>query len=423
MTTGAEVNVDVLVVGAGPAGLAAARALALGGVRSVEVVDRERQAGGVPRHCHHGGFGLRDLHRAMSGPHYAEQLVRRTLAAGVRIRTETMATGWTGPGTVSLTAPTGVRFVTAKAVLLATGARERPRTARLVPGDRADGVFTTGQLQQWVHLHDLPVGQRAIVVGAEHVSYSAVVTLRSAGVRTVAMVTDLPRHQTFAAFAVTTRLGLRVPLWTETSVAAIHGHGRINAVDLRDERTGSTRSVDVDTVVFTGDWIPDHELARSAGVALDASSKGPLVDGDGECSVDGIYAAGNLVHPAETADIAALRGAAVGATLARRMQSSDQPSGSRGVGAAVDIVVDPPLLWAAPARIGPASAGTDASARELILRSAEFRRHPTVVIAQGRRLLARFRVREAAPNRSLRVPLGWSALVDPDGDPVNVRLE
>ena len=407
---------DVLVIGAGPAGLAAARALALGGVRTT-VVEREQHAGGVPRHCDHTGFGVRDLHRAMSGPRYAAELVRRAEAAGVRIETETMATGWTALDEISLTSPTGIRTVSADAIVLATGARERPRSARLVPGDRPEGIFTTGQLQQWVHLQHLPVGRDALVVGAEHVSYSAVLTLRSAGVRTVAMVTDLPQHQSYGPFAGATRRGLRVPLWTDTDVVSIRGHGRVREVELRDRTTDTRRTVAVDTVVFTGDWVPDHELARSAGAALDASSKCPVVDGSGRSTVEGIYAAGNLVHPAETADIAAVRGAAVGRALAGRL-TGDPGVLARG---SVDVVVAAPLLWSAPGRITPGDSSE--LPHGLILRSAEFWQRPTVVIAQGRRTLARFRVREAAPNRSLRVPLGWSALVEPDGGEVHVRLE
>lgn len=410
----------MLIVGAGPAGLAAAQALTRGGIRNVTVVDREQHAGGIPRHCDHSGFGLRDLHHAMSGPRYAEELVRRALAAGARIETETMATAWSAPGVVSLTSPAGVRTVSADAIVLATGARERPRSARLVPGDRPEGVFTTGQLQQWSHLHELPVGRRAIVVGAEHVSYSAVLTLHAAGVRTVAMVTELSRHQTYGAFAAATRWGLRVPLLTDTEVSNIRGHGRIREVDLYNHSTNARRRIAVDTVVFTGDWIPDNELARSAGVAMDAASKGPVVDIAGECTVDRLFAAGNLVHPGETADIAALRGAAVGASLARRLSRPGEPP-PRG---AVNIVVVAPLRWAAPGRLAPTDPRNAAKLPQgLILRSAEFQRRPTVVIQQGTRLLARFRVREATPNRSLRVPLDWSALVQPDGADVRVHLE
>ena len=420
LVSAAEHRHQVVVIGAGPAGLSAARSLAAGGVRDVLVVERERAAGGIPRHCDHTGFGLRDLHRSLRGPRYAERLARMAVDAGVRIETETMATGWLSPGVLALTSPAGVRAVAADAIVLATGARERPRAARLVSGDRGDGVFTTGQLQQWSHLRGLPVGERAVVVGAEHVSYSAVLTLRDAGVRTVAMVTDLPRHQSYAGFAAVTRRGLRVPLLTDTDVVAIRGHGRVHAVDVMNHTSGRASTLDVDTVVFTGDWIPDHELARSAGVAIDAVSGGPVVDLAGRCSVQALYAAGNLVHPAETADIAALRGAAVGADLAGRLLGGAARADPSGVA----IVVESPLLWASPGRIGPSDSRSGAGLPGgLILRTAEFRRRPTVVIEQGQRHLARFTVRASVPNRSLRVPLGWSALVRPDQGDVRVRLD
>jgi thioredoxin reductase len=113
------------------------------------------------------------------------------------------------------------------------------------------------------------VGRRAVVVGAEHVAYSAVLTLRHAGVTTVAMVTDLPRHQTVRAFAVAVRIGLQVPLRTSSRMGALHGHGRLEAVDVVNLETGSVDRIDADTVVFTGDWVPDHELARRMEVVTD----------------------------------------------------------------------------------------------------------------------------------------------------------
>ncbi len=184
--------VDALVVGGGPAGLAAATCAEDGRGRGVLVVEREDEAGGVPRHCHHSGFGVRDLHRVLQGPVYARRWVDRASDAGAAIWTRTMVTGWSADGHAEVTGPEGRRRIRARAVVLATGARERARAALLVPGSRPTGVFTTGQLQQWVYRERLPVGRRALVVGAEHVSYSAVLTLREAGVRTVALATGLP---------------------------------------------------------------------------------------------------------------------------------------------------------------------------------------------------------------------------------------
>src|SRR6185295_4820904 len=129
------------------------------------------EAGGVPRHTDHTGFGLRDLHRCLRGPRYAARYRTRAAAAGVEIRTQTTATAWAGPQTLAITAPSGIGELAADAIVLATGCRERPRAARLVAGDRPRGVLTTGLLQQLVYLHRQPVGRRAVIVGAEHVSF------------------------------------------------------------------------------------------------------------------------------------------------------------------------------------------------------------------------------------------------------------
>ena len=169
-------------------------------------------------------------------------------------------------------------------------------------------MLTTGELQQRVYLHGERLTGRAIVVGAEHVSFSAVVTLAHAGAEVVALVTDQARHQSLAAFRIGARVIWRAPVWTRTSVAEILGGDQVTAVRLRDERDGTVRTLPCDLVVFTGDWIPDYEHARMAGARMDPGSRGPAVDTALRTSLPRLFAAGNLVHPAETADVAALSG-------------------------------------------------------------------------------------------------------------------
>ena len=328
----------VVVVGAGPAGLSAAIELRRLGVGPVLVADRETEAGGVPRHCFHTGFGLRDRHRVMTGPAYARALAAAAVRAGAELRLGTTVTCFDAAHAVTLTSGRGVETVRAAAVLLATGCRERPRAARLVPGDRPAGVMTTGELQQRVYLgHERLAGQ-ALVVGAEHVSFSAAVTLAHAGARVVALVTEYERQQSYAAFRLGAALRWRVPVWTGSAIGRIAGRGRLSGVEVADVRTGAARFVPCDTLVFTGDWIPDHELARRAGLAMDPGTRGPVVDTRLETSAPGVFAAGNLVHAAETADIAALSGRhaarQIAAALGAGGPDAAGPGGGRPGGAA-----------------------------------------------------------------------------------------
>ena len=142
----------VVVLGGGPAGLAAAIELHRFDTREVLVVERESDAGGIPRHAQHQGFGIRDLRRPLAGPAYARRYARLAAEAGAEVRTETMVTGWSPGGPLELTGPHGREAIDPDAVILATGCRERPRSARLVPGSRPEGVMTTGTLQQLVYL-------------------------------------------------------------------------------------------------------------------------------------------------------------------------------------------------------------------------------------------------------------------------------
>jgi thioredoxin reductase len=409
--------VTVVVVGAGPAGLAAAVELRRRGVGDVLVVEREAAVGGIPRHAQHQGFGLRDLRRPLSGPAYACRYAELAARAGAELRTETMVTGWSPAGPLELTGPGGRETGEPNAVILATGCRERPRSARLVPGSRPEGVMTTGTLQQLVYLKGRNVGRRALVVGAEHVSFSALLTLSHGGARPVGMVTELPRHQSVALFRAGAAARWRVPLWTRTAVTAIHGRPRVEEVELTGLDTGAVRSIECDTVVFTADWIPDHELAVMGGLAIDAGTRGPAVDAALRTSRPGVFAAGNLLHGAETADIAALSGRHAAAHLKGQTPFrlvEGWPA------ARVPVECEPPLHWIAPNAIAPGEAIPPRG--RFALRSLEFARRPRVEIAQDGRTLWSGHVARLVPGRSARLPHAWTAGVDPAGGPVRVRL-
>src|SRR5262245_9118450 len=316
-------DVTVAIVGGGPSGLTAAAELAPD--VDVLVIEREAETGGIPRHSDHPGYGMRDLKRFISGPAYARRLTAMAQDAGAVLETEAMVTGWAGGRSLHITSPRGVRTVTADAVVLATGARERPRPARLVPGDRPDGVYTTGQLQNLVHLHHAAVGSRALIVGAELVSWSAVLTLRESGCATVGMVSGYPHVEAYTAFRVPGRVLMDGPVLTRSRLVAINGKARVRSAVVENLDSGLRTTIECDTVVFTGDWIPDHELARTGGLAMDSGTRGPLVDAGLRTSSPGVFAVGNLLHPVDTADGAALDGRHVATAVRRWLQHRDEP--------------------------------------------------------------------------------------------------
>lgn len=400
----------VAIVGAGPAGLAAAIELRRASV-DVMVLDREAEAGGVPRFCAHQGFGLRDFHRSLTGPAYARKYAHLAGSSGVQIFTGSTVTGWSDDGSLEVTSPRGRELVAADAIVLATGCRERPRAARLVPGSRPQGVMTTGMLQQMVYRFDEDPGRRALVVGAEHVSYSALLTLHHAGAQVAGLVTEHPRHQTFGSFDLMARLRFRVPVWTQTVVSAIRGSERVESVELKDLGSGVTRSVACDTIVFTGDWIPDHELAVLAGIQLDPGTRGPAVDLALRTSRVGVFAAGNVLHGAETASVAALGGRAAARSVVRFLEGPSWPAPR------TPVVVMPPLAWIAPNVVTPQAAGPEEGFR---LRTGAFLRRPIIRIEQDERELWSLRPQRLAPGRSFRLPSTWTRSVDPEGGSVTV---
>jgi thioredoxin reductase len=408
---------DVVIIGAGPAGLAAATRLAATHGRRVLVLDREATPGGIPRHCDHPGYGIRDMRTFISGPAYARRLVRQARTAGAEILTDAMVTAINLNNAVDVTTPGGLLRVQPRAVIMATGARERPRPARLIPGDRPAGVYTTGQLQNVVHLHHGTVGKRAVVVGAELVSWSAVMTLRHAGCSTVAMTTQYPSPESYAAFNIGGKAAFGVPVATRTRVVRIIGKPSLRGVEVENLDTGARRIIDCDTVVFTGDWIPDHELARSAGIDLDPGTLGPVVDTALRTSQQGVFAAGNVLHPVDTADIAALDGTFVADRVQahlRKGTAADRPMGIR-------IQAEAPFRWVSPNLLRPNDPAPPR--KRLLLWTDQLIRFPTITVSQLGHVIATKRTPwPASPGRVFRVPSSVLEDVDPDRGNVTIGV-
>jgi hypothetical protein len=264
-------------------------------------------------------------------------------------------------------------------------------------------------LLQQLTQRGLPIGERALIVGAEHVSYSTLLTLAHAGVAVTGMVTDLPRQQSVPFAGTAAALRYRVPLWTSTDVVDIRGWPRVEEVELRNGN-GQSRRVPCDTVVFTGDWIPDHELAVLGGLALDSGTRGPRVDTALRTSRAGVFAAGNVVQGAEPADVAALAGRHSAAAVAVWLQQRDWP-------ASVPVSCLAPLRWVTPNAVSTASPPPRG---RFLLRASAFLDRPRIEIRQGDRVLWSGRLRRLVPGRSASLPWEWIGSVDAESGAIEL---
>lgn len=384
---------DVVIVGGGPAGLSAALKLRQEGVNSVLVLDREPEAGGIPRHCGHSPYGMREFQRILRGPAYAARLVREAREAGVQVLTDLTVTALHPGPRVSVTSSSGPSEIMADQVLLATGAREASRAARFIGGTKPQGVLSTGALQGLVYLGRKRPFRRPVVLGTELVSFSALLTCRHAGMRPVAMVEPSERTTARWPASLLPRL-LGVPLLYWTEIVAIEGREHVEAVVLHGLE--GERRIETDGVVVTGRFQPEAALLAESHLVTDLRTGGPEVDEFGRCSDPSFFAAGNLLRSIETAGWCWTEGQAVAGAILRARTGS-LPNGP---GVRVDLEGEA-LAWVVPQRL--AGDGHNAALPTLQLRVRRPARGRLRLDADGREVAARDAT--ILPERRLTVPL------------------
>ena len=284
---------DVIIVGGGPTGLSAAKRLTDLGVRDIVVLEREPEAGGIPRHCGHLGFGWQSHRRLWTGPRFAAELRKTTI--GLDVRTATTVLELRKDGYLRIQGKSGLGEMTAKHVLIATGTRETPRAARLVGGSRPQGVMNTGSLQQHVYLHGNKPFARPVIVGSELVSFSALLTCRHLSIRPVAMLEENARISAQRPGDFIARFAFGVPVKTSAKLIAIEGRNNVEAVEI--ECRGKRTRIACDGVIFTGQFRPETALIPTGLPSEKFSSAGNVVGPlktSGECWQHGVMVAQDI---------------------------------------------------------------------------------------------------------------------------------
>lgn len=286
-------NWDVAVIGGGPAGLAAAITLKKSGLTNIIVLDRESEAGGIPRHCGHPPFGIREFGRILTGPAYARRITKTAKQLGIDLALKTSVTALGPDGKLTILQPEGEMELQAKRVLIATGTRETPRSARFVSGNRPLGIYNTGALQAMVYLKNKIPFRRPVIVGTEIVSFSALFTCKRAGIQPAAMLEEnkrptvpWPIHYSGAIFGVS--------LYHQTELVEILGKERVTGVRVLDADKRE-RIIECDGVLFTGRFVPEAGLVQMSHLQSDPATGTPILDRYGRCSDKSYYAAGNII--------------------------------------------------------------------------------------------------------------------------------
>lgn len=336
---------DVIIIGAGPAGIAVATGLNRAGISDILVLEREADIGGIPRHTHHPSFGLLVFKRPISGPAYIKKLLRR--CPGVRFQTKATVTALLKGGMLEIATPSGPQTLRARHIVLATGARETPRHPRLVSGLRPQGVMTTGALQQFLYGERLKPCTRAVVVGTELVSFSALWALRHAGIKTLAMVESGPRIKAYRPATLFARL-LGVPIYYNSRVEDILGSDTLSEVVIRDA-DGQQQALACDGLIFTGAFTGDNTLARASHLALNTESGIPLIDQNWHSADPAISVVGNATHPADMGDQCYMEGLAAGQAIAAKLGQPDTATTDVVIKQGAGIKMTTPNLL----RVGP----------------------------------------------------------------------
>jgi NADPH-dependent 2,4-dienoyl-CoA reductase/sulfur reductase-like enzyme len=302
-------NYEIVVIGGGPAGMAAAVAAREAGVEDILLIERDRELGGILQQCIHNGFGLHHFKEDLTGPEFSERYIRRMEELDIPCRLDTTVLQITANREILyINAEEGVKTVSAGAIVLAMGCRERSRGAVNIPGSRPAGVFTAGTAQRLINIEGYMVGRRIMMLGTGDIGLIMARRLTLEGAKVIAVLARKPYPGGLMRNVVQCLYDYDIPLMLRHTIVKILGKDRVTGVLVADTDEnsrpipGSEELYECDTVILSVGLIPENELSLSAGVKLDPHTGGPIVDESRQTSTPGIYACGNVVHVHDLVD-------------------------------------------------------------------------------------------------------------------------
>lgn len=409
---------DLVIIGGGPAGMAAAVAAYESGLRDILILERDNALGGILRQCIHNGFGLHRFGEELTGPEYAYRYEKQVRELNIPFMLDTMVIDVSADRTVTaMNREKGIFEIKAGAIVLAMGCRERPKGALNIAGRRPAGIFTAGTAQKFVNMKGYMPGKEVVILGSGDIGLIMArrMTLEGASVKAVCEL--MPYSGGLARNIEQCLNDFNIPLRLSHTVVDIKGKERLEGVVIAavDENRRpikeSEEYIPCDTLLLSCGLIPENELTKSAGIALDRVTGGARVDGERETEIPGIFACGNVLHVHDLVDYVSEEASIAGRAAA------DYVKGGKEKTASVELKVDGKIRYTVPQRI------TEIADTSVYFRVSEVYRDAKITVRDGDRIIISKKKQKLAPAEMEKIELTADMIKELSGREISFAIE
>ncbi len=404
---------DIAIIGAGPAGLAAAVAAHDSGVKDILVIERDSEPGGILNQCIHNGFGLHRFGVELTGPEYAGRYEDMLIGTGVKIQLGTMVIGIENRVISCVSKENGYEEISAGAIVLAMGCRERNRGPIFVPGDRGSGVFSAGSAQRYLNIEGYLVGRRVVILGSGDIGLIMARRMTLEGAKVLAVSEIMPFSNGLSRNIAQCLDDFGIPLYLSHTVTDIIGKGRVEAVVISqvDENMkpipGTEKRFECDTLLLSVGLVPENELSRAAGIKIDPRTNGPVVGEDMQTSAEGVFACGNVLHVHDLVDYVSAESARAGAAAAEYVLR-----GGNAGGECLPVTASGSVGYTVPQSVCPQNVG---KALDIFFRVRKKIRRGEITVTSGGTVIASFKREFLAPAEMQKITVPKALLEKASG--------
>ncbi len=395
-----QIVCELVIVGGGPAGMAAAVAAYEDGVRDILILERDDNLGGILRQCIHNGFGLHRFGEELTGPEYAYRYEKMVREYGIPFMTDTMVTAISPDRVVTAqNSERGIFKIKAGAVVLAMGCRERPKGALNIAGHRPAGIYTAGTAQKFVNMKGYMPGKEVVILGSGDIGLIMARRMTLEGAKVKAVCELMPYSGGLARNIEQCLNDYGIPLMLSHTVVEIHGRDRLTGVTIgkvdenRRPIPETFEYIPCDTLLLSCGLIPENELTKDAGIALDRITNGAVVDGDRETGIPGVFACGNVLHVHDLVDYVSEEAAIAGHAAVRYIRGETEHN------VALDVSCDGKIRYTVPQKL------TELTDTRVYFRVADVFRDMKVTVTAGDKVLYQKKKQKLAPGEMETVEL------------------